>query len=148
MTKSPRRPAVSITCALAVIAAAALTGCQPIVTSRGNLVEDERLNRVAVGRSDRNEVVGALGSPTIVSDYQEDLWYYIGQRSERIAFFRGEVAERRILAIRFDQDGIVAAIDELDETAGTEVNFVNRTTPTAGRPLTFIEQILGNFGTL
>ena len=35
---------------------------------------------------------------------------------------------------------------ELDENAGTQVELVERTTPTAGRDLNFIEQMLGNVG--
>jgi outer membrane protein assembly factor BamE (lipoprotein component of BamABCDE complex) len=56
------------------------------------------------------------------------------------------VVERRVLIVRFDQAGVVREIKKLDETNGQDVEMVDRSTPTAGREMTFFEQMLGNVG--
>ena len=50
------------------------------------------------------------------------------------------------MVVKFDEAGTVADVRELDQNAGKEVELVERTTPTAGRDMNFIEQMLGNVG--
>ena len=87
-----------------------------------------------------------LGTPSTVGTFDENTWYYIGARTEKTAFFQPEVVERKVVVVRFDENGTVADIQELDQSAGQQVELVERTTPTAGRDMNFIEQMLGNIG--
>lgn len=64
----------------------------------------------------------------------------------KTAFFRPDTVERKIVVVKFDEAGTVADVHQLDQNAGQEVELVERTTPTAGRDLNFIEQMLGNVG--
>ena len=57
--------------------------------------------------------------------------------------FRAALQKERI---KFDDNGTLASIDQLDKSAGIEVDPNDRTTPTVGHELTAIEQILGNVG--
>lgn len=120
------------------------TACSPITSVRGNIVEEERLAQVTPGAS-MQDVFRALGSPTVVSTFDENLWYYVGHRSEQTAFFSPEVVERRIVAVQFDDRQRVLSVEELDPETGMAINPVGRETPTAGRDLTFLEQVFGNF---
>jgi outer membrane protein assembly factor BamE (lipoprotein component of BamABCDE complex) len=54
--------------------------------------------------------------------------------------------KRTILTVKFDKQGIVQKIYELDTTKQKEIPFVKRETPTKGKELTFIQQIIGNIG--
>lgn len=117
-----------------------------MVATRGNMVTNQRLAEVTVGASTKNDVATLLGSPTTVSTFNPDVWYYIGQRTEQVAFFAPEVKERRVLQIAFDPSGVVRSIDEMGLADGRTVALVDRETPTMGRQMTFMEQILGNVG--
>ena len=78
--------------------------------------------------------------------FDPNTWYYIGARTEKTAFFRPDTVERKVVVVKFDEAGTVADVHELDQNAGKEVELVERTTPTAGRDMNFIEQMLGNVG--
>ena len=132
--------------AIALGAALATAACGPVVRTRGNLLTDEVLARVTEGQSTRQEVVTSLGPPSTQSLFEDDVWYYVGQRTETSAFFAPEVTERRVVKIEFSPDGRVSAIEELGLDDGNEVLVVERETPTLGRQVTFLEQLLGNLG--
>jgi len=141
--RSGRAIALALT---GVLALGALAACAPEVATRGNLVEDFRLESVRPGVSSQADVQAALGPPTVVPQFEEGTWYYIGQRTEKRAFFEPDIVERRVVRVTFDQVGTVAAVDELTLDEGQEVELVDRETPTRGRQMGFLEQMLGNLG--
>jgi len=59
-----------------------------------------------------------------------------------------EVIDRRVLAIEFDQADRVAAVRQFGLEDGRVINLATNTTPTHGRELTIVQQVLGNFGRL
>ncbi|HLG87862.1 MAG TPA: outer membrane protein assembly factor BamE [Alphaproteobacteria bacterium] len=131
---------------LAGVALPLVAGCTPIVANRGNMLDEERIAQVKPGTSSKNDVFEALGSPSIVSTFDDNTWYYVGQRTEREAFFEPELVAHKVIEIKFDDTDHVRAIDRigLDQTA--EVTPFPETTPAAGREITFMEQLLGNIG--
>ena len=132
--------------ALAAGLAFALSACGPVTATRGNLVDNDRLQQIQVGQSDANDVFALLGSPTSVSTFDRRVWYYIGERTEQVAFLDPDITERRVLMIRFDEAGTVTELNELDADDAVDVDPVDRATPTLGRQITILEQLLGNFG--
>lgn len=123
-----------------------LASCSPVVNQRGNLVDDARLARIEVGQMNRVEVLNLLGTPTSRATFDDDTWYYIGQVTEKTAFFNPEVIERRIIKLQFDTDGTLVKLDELTLEDAQEIDTVDRETPTLGRELGALEQLLGNLG--
>ena len=123
-----------------------LGSCTPIVANRGNMLEEERIAQVKPGVSSKNDVFEALGSPTIVSTFDDNTWYYVGQRTEREAFFEPELTDHKIVEIKFDDTDHVRAVDRIGIDKTVEVEPLDETTPAAGREITFMEQLLGNIG--
>ncbi|MEM6421502.1 MAG: hypothetical protein AAF698_02855, partial [Pseudomonadota bacterium] len=66
----------------------------------------------------------------------------------RRAFYAPEVVDRRIIAISFDERDRVTAVDRFGLEDGQYVELETRTTPTFGRQLTVLQQIIGNIGSL
>jgi outer membrane protein assembly factor BamE (lipoprotein component of BamABCDE complex) len=124
----------------------AIAGCTPIIANRGNMLEEERIAQVKPGVSSKNDVFEALGSPTVTSTFDDNTWYYVGQRTERESFYVPELTDHKVIEIKFDDTDHVRAVERigLDKTA--EVEPFNETTPAAGREITFMEQLLGNIG--
>ena len=135
-----RRTALAIGISLAVAA------CGPVTATRGNLVDNDRLDQIQVGQSNANDIFALLGTPTSVSTFDSRTWYYIGERTEQVAFFDPNITERRVLMIRFDEVGTVTELAELGPEDAIEVDPVGRETPTLGRQITILEQLLGNVG--
>ena len=127
-----------------LLAGAALAACSPFVATRGNLVDNEHLAQIREGQS-RDDVQKVAGTPSVVSQFNSNVWYYVGRRTEQTAFFTPDVVEQRIVKVSFSDAGTVAKIENVDgNDMGRVVNPTERITPTAGRDLTFLQQFLGN----
>ncbi|MSO85137.1 MAG: outer membrane protein assembly factor BamE [Rhodospirillales bacterium] len=120
--------------------------CAPRVHNQGHEVDPERLAQVEAGKTNRDQVLEILGSPSSNSTFGTEVWYYISQRVHSTLFFRPEVDDRKVIAVEFDEAGVVTAVNTVGLADGRTVQPVERVTPTTGHELTVIEQVLGNFG--
>ena len=125
---------------------ALLGACEPTIANRGNVLDQDKLAEVTVGTSTREDVVSKLGSPTMVSTFDEKVWYYTGRQTQQYAFLDPEVLKQHALEVRFDDKGTVTAMTNLDISQAQDIDPVNRTTPTYGNDDTFIKQLIGNLG--
>lgn len=123
---------------------AGLAACQPVVANRGNILDQDALAEIKTGSSTREEVATRLGSPTQISTFDEKIWYYIGRRTKQTSFFDPVVTDQKVVEVRFDDQGVVQEVKDLDLSDAKEVSPVARSTPTYGRDDTFIKQLLGN----
>ncbi|MBT3238807.1 MAG: outer membrane protein assembly factor BamE [Rhodospirillaceae bacterium] len=124
----------------------ALLACAPRLDSRGNKPDPDRLAEIVPGEGSREEVSEILGSPSSVAVFDQETWFYISQRTETLAFLEPELKEREIIILRFDDKGILAAVETRSAEDGKDVLPVDRKTPTAGNEINFFEQIFGNLG--
>ena len=131
-----------ITSAAAIIL---LTACTPTISERGNIVKDYQIEQVAIGVHTRLDVLKIMGSPTTQAPFNDNLWYYIGQKTEKRGVFDPKVAEERIVAVKFDPEGIVRVIEDV-ESERVDIPLERSKTKTHGNEITLPQQLLGNLG--
>lgn len=141
------RKAALATCALILGAAALTGGCTPVTSYQGFQAIEARPQDVKVGEDTRSTVLGKLGSPSATSTFDPNRWFYITQITSRTAFYRPQVQDRLVVALAFDPaDEKVTKVDTYTLKDGKVIAFNGRETPTRGRELTILEQLLGNVG--
>ena len=143
MTRLIRKALPLFGAALLVLAAVA---CDPRSATRGSTPTEEQISLVIPGVHGREDVRSALGSPSAISTFDDNTWYYIGRRTEQYAFFKRKTIEQQVLIVRYGVDGRVDKISRLDKSDGREIDLVARETPSAGRKLGLLEQLFGNIG--
>ncbi|MGH1375988.1 MAG: outer membrane protein assembly factor BamE [Alphaproteobacteria bacterium] len=129
-------------CATILLSAVA---CTPVTAQRGNLLQDYQVQEVKEGEHTRSDVLRLLGSPTTQSTFNTDVWYYIGQETEKRGILDSDVKNERIVAVSFDKDGVVQTIQNVDNERNN-IPYARTKTPTHGNELTFTQQLLGNLG--
>lgn len=122
-----------------------LAACTPTQATHGNIVEDYRIAEIIPGVSTRTNVLKSLGSPTTTAPFDDTVWYYLGQKTEKTGIFDPEVVEEKIVVVAFNEEGVVETISPIDANR-IDVPRVRRKTPTGGNEVTLIEQMLGNVG--
>ena len=127
-------------------AALLLVGCTPRIDQRGNKPDEEQVTQINPGVDDKTRVAELIGTPSTVSTFSDKTWYYISKRTETTAFLDPDVTDQEILAIQFDDSGIVENMRVYGQEDGRTIAYVDRTTPTEGNELTLIQQLLGNLG--
>jgi len=124
----------------------AVSACSAQLNSHGNIPDQEIIDSIRIGKSNRAQISGMLGTPSARATFDQEAWYYVGTRTSKFAFMKKEILERKVLVIRFNKQGIVQKVERLDKQDGRELQVVDRKTPTRGKELTILEQLLGNVG--
>ena len=135
--------------AYAIVAVSLLSSaaCAPITSYSGFQAIESDPKDVKVGIDTKSTVRGRLGSPSATSTFDPNVWFYMNQVKERVAFRRPHVVARNVTAIQFDKDSEqVKSVNVYTLKDGKVIAYNNRETPTRGRELTILEQLLGTVG--
>lgn len=138
----------TLTLAAVMAGAVLVSACNPTLRTHGYRYSDGEVPEFTVGEDTQGSVRERLGNPSTTGVFETDTWYYISATREYLAYLRPDTRDRRVLALRFDDTGTLAEIEEYGVEDGRVVAFVDRETPTRGRELTLLEQLLGNVGRL
>lgn len=131
---------------LSMAIALACAACAPNVDVRGNLPHNDQLSQVKVGKSTRDEVLALFGTPSAITPFGSETWHYISARTETTAFFEPQVTDRKVVTVVFDARGVVKDFATRGLEDSKAVDPVERETPTAGKEMNLLQQLLGNLG--
>jgi len=143
-----RTPRFTTPVVIVVASMLTLSACSPRVAQRGVMPDIDKVASIMPTQTTKQEVERALGSPSSINMFGEETWLYVGETTERIAFLESKVQERSVLIVTFDKSGVVSDIQSHGLDASREIEPVERTTPTVGKDLTVIEQLVGNLNRL
>ena len=139
------RPAVFAAAVLAL--ALASSACTPLTSYSGFQAIEAKPAEMKVGEDSKSTLMEKLGSPSAVSTFDNNTWYYISQTTDRVAFYMPRVIKRDVVAIKFNPaDEKVASVNTYTLQDGKVIAYNGRETPTRGRALTVMEQLLGTVG--
>ena len=133
---------------LAAIIGGGLSGCAAEVKNHGYAPDDALLAEITAGTDTRGSVRRKIGRPSTTGVFTESGWYYVATTVEHYMYYQPKVTDRRVVAVQFDADDVVAAVNVYGLEDGRIIDLQTRTTPTHGRELTILQQLLGNLGTL
>jgi outer membrane protein assembly factor BamE (lipoprotein component of BamABCDE complex) len=139
--------AMTLLCILTLLGACSMMGPfrAPGVV-RGNHVDDYRLAELVPGTSSQNDVTSLIGSPTAKAAFDPNTWLYISEVTKtRIARTPG-VDDQTVVALRFDDRGVLRDIKKTGPDDALAVTVVDRTTPSPGTTASFMQQLFGNIG--
>ena len=132
--------------ALASAAVMATSACAPVTAYHGFQAVEVNPKEVKVGEP-KSSVSERLGSPSAVASFEPNIWYYMSEVTDQVAFRRPVTRRRDVVAIAFSKtDDTVERIDTYTLKDGRIVSYNGRATPTRGREMTVLEQLLGNVG--
>ena len=141
-----RRAPGGASLALAAALALALGGC---LGYDGQVVHgyqlDPKLGEQVKAGASAEQILVLLGSPTTTSTVGGDAWYYVTQITDRnLQFMPPKVTDQRVFAVYFSKDKKVTRVANYGMEDGKLIDFVSRTTPTAGAELTFLKGMFIN----
>jgi outer membrane protein assembly factor BamE (lipoprotein component of BamABCDE complex) len=123
-----------------------LASCGIPVDDRGDLPSADALAQIKPGQTDKATVTRLIGSPSNIASFDGDTWYYISKVSKQVAFLKPTVLDQRVVAIHFDQNGVVTEVSSKGLKDAQAITPDPNATPAQGREFTFLEQLIGNFG--
>ncbi|MEM8986409.1 MAG: outer membrane protein assembly factor BamE [Pseudomonadota bacterium] len=142
-----KRVSVSLISLIGLAAAA----CSPVKHYHGYSLERDQVEEgitAEVGLDTKSSVLSKYGEPSTIGAFDPNVWYYIAGRREQRAFYKPKRTWSSVVAIRFDNRGAVSEVFTRDLADAKDLALVRRETPTRGKELSFLEQLLGNVGQL
>ncbi len=122
-------------------------GCAETVTKHGQLFRESDLQQIQPGMM-QEQVRLALGTPTSTTTTGSgQVYYYISSTMSQKAFFEPTEVDRKVVAIYFNQTGMVDRVANYGLKDGKIFDFVSRTTPApGGNEEGVLKQLFRNLG--
>ncbi|MGH6970936.1 MAG: outer membrane protein assembly factor BamE domain-containing protein, partial [Caulobacteraceae bacterium] len=106
---------------------------------------DVRPAEIKAGVDTRATVTAKLGTPTATSTFDKNVWFYMSQLRGQTGFYKPKTLSRDIVAITFDPDTqAVTSVKTFTLANGRVFAYNKQETPTRGREMTVLEQLLGS----
>lgn len=121
-----------------------VNACIKTVRVSGHLFQEQEMQALQEAKT-KNDILQILGTPTSVSDFGEETWYYITTKKETIAFLPDKIIEQNIVAISFNGD-LVNVIDRYNEHDAHQPHLVSEYTVTKGNDISTAQQLFSNAG--
>lgn len=128
------------------LAALSLAACVSIYRNHGYVPTEEELAAIKVGVDTRDSVTEAIGSPSSSGVLNESGYYYVATRMRHYGAAAPRVVSRELVAISFDQRGVVQGIERYGLEDGRVIPLQRRVTSSSVENKTFLRQLLGNLG--
>lgn len=135
--------------AMSLVASVALIGlvaCTPVDRNHGYAPTDLELEEVIVGVNTRSDVEEIVGRPSTSGVLRDGAWYYVGSKIRRFGARKPREIDRQVVAISFDEGGVVSNVERFGLDRGQVVTLSRRVTESSVPNSTFVRQLLRNFG--
>ena len=131
---------------LALVLGIAIAACSPVIRNHGYVPAEDELAQIEVGTDTRETVGQKIGRPSTSGLLNDEGWYYVQSRYRHIGPRQPKEIERQVLAITFNEAGVVENIGRFGLEDGKVVEISRRVTETNVKGLNLIQQLMGNIG--
>ncbi|WP_074381638.1 outer membrane protein assembly factor BamE [Bartonella doshiae] len=134
---------------LLIVSMLTISGCSLVNSSgssqiykEGYILDKSALDSISVGSS-QEQVILTLGTPSLKTKYDNEVFYYISQTRYRgMQFMKTKIIDRKVLAIYFDKNKQVTKVAHYGLQDGQMFDFITRTTPTPTKERPFLLKII------
>jgi outer membrane protein assembly factor BamE (lipoprotein component of BamABCDE complex) len=132
--------------AVPLILSVTLAACSPVIRNHGYVPAEDELALVEVGVDTRETVGQKIGRPSTSGLLNDEGWYYVQSQYRHVGPREPKEIERQVLAVTFNEAGVVENIARFGLEDGKVVEISRRVTETNIKGIGLIRQLLGNFG--
>ena len=108
---------------------------------------DKKQEKLTVNKSNKNDILRLLGSPSTKSTFDNDLWIYIERKTNNTSLTRfgsERIMVNNVLLLEINSMGLLKKKEFLDLTNMQELKFAERTTENQYKKSTFLYDFLSS----
>ena len=120
--------------------------CLSRVEKEGYIFDNASKTSLLENVTTKEKVLKIMGSPTIVSDLEEEVFIYLSQDVKKLLFFKPKIIKREILVINFSKNNTIKSLASYDLTKGRNISFSKKYTKVDGKETSAIAELFGNIG--
>ena len=126
-----------------------LTNCQrnPVIKTHGVSFLDKKHENLIVNQSNQNDVKKVLGHPSTIATFDNSIWIYIERtrtRGKLLKFGQNITSKNNVLALEFNQYGILIKKDFYDKSQINNIDFTKNTTASTTIETSFVYSFLSS----
>ena len=126
-----------------------LANCQrnPVIKTHGVAFLDKKHANLIINQTNKNDVKNSLGHPSTIATFDNAIWIYIERtrtRGKLLNFGRNIIEKNNVLALQFNQYGILIKKDFYDKTKINDVKFTNDITNATSLEKSFVYSFLSS----
>lgn len=129
-----------------VVLICAIAACTSIYRKHGYIPPQEALDSVIVGVDTVETVEASVGRPSGQGLLKDGDWFFVESRWKHRGYHKPEEIDRQVVAIRFDDRGVVSNVERFGLENGRVVALSRRVTDSNIQGVGFLSQMLGSFG--
>ena len=126
-----------------------LSNCQrnPVINTHGVAFLDKKQKNLIIDKTNKNDVKKFLGHPSTVATFDNSIWIYIERtitRGKLLKFGQNITYKNNVLALEFNEYGILTKKDFYNKSQINKINFIKDTTETFTREKSFVYSFLSS----
>ena len=126
-----------------------LSNCQrnPVINTHGVPFLDIKQKNLIIKKTNKNDVKKILGHPSTVAIFDNSIWIYIERtrtRGKLLKFGQNITNKNNVLALEFNEYGILTKKDFYNKNQINKINFTQDTTRTITREKSFVYSFLSS----
>ena len=126
-----------------------LSNCRqnPVINTHGVAFLDIKQKNLIVKKTNKNDVKKILGHPSTVAVFDNSIWIYIERtrtKGKLLKFGQNITSKNNVLALEFDEYGILIKKDFYNKNQINKINFATNTTDSVAREKNFIYSFLSS----
>ena len=126
-----------------------LSNCQrnPVINTHGVPFLDIKQKNLIIKKTNKNDVKKFLGHPSTVGVFDNSIWIYIERtrtRGKLSKFGQNITSKNNVLALEFNEYGILIKKDFYNKNQINNINFIKNTTGTIALEKNFIYSFLSS----
>jgi outer membrane protein assembly factor BamE (lipoprotein component of BamABCDE complex) len=126
-----------------------LSNCHrnPVINTHGVPFLDIKQKNLIIKKTNKNDVKKILGHPSTVTIFDNSIWIYIERtrtRGKLLKFGQNVTSKNNVLALEFNEYGILIKKDFYNKNQINKINFTKNTTDTVTREKNFIYSFLSS----
>ena len=132
------------TLAFALLSVAA--ACARLSDSHGYIPEQTALDDIVVGQDTKQTAALILGRPSTSGIVDDRGWFYVRSDYERFLWRAPEETNRQVVAVSFDDAGVIENVERFGLEEGQVVVLSRRVTTSNTQGVGFLRQLFSNLG--
>jgi outer membrane protein assembly factor BamE (lipoprotein component of BamABCDE complex) len=123
-----------------------IAACSPVYRNHGYVPNDDELSQIEVGKDTRETLAPLIGRPSAAAILNDEGWYYVQSRWKNFGARPPKEIDRQVVAITFDDKGVVENVERFGLEGGKVVALSRRVTTDNIKGVSFLRQLLGSLG--
>ncbi len=119
----------------------------PVIKTHGIPFLDIKQKKLIIKTTNKNDVRKILGPPSTVAIFDNSIWIYIERtraRGKMLKFGQNVTSKNNVLALEFNEYGILIKKDFYNKKQINKINFTKNTTDTITREKNFVYSFLSS----